>query len=167
MKRIILVVLMVALVATPCLAQEVEPDGLFSIEGTLWRFGTEITFSTLPPFLHIYNSNSKLGFHQETVYNCSEDDCKLLPKLSYIDLPVLSIAYGFDPLGLGLIVMQPIGLGIETLFGSTFPVPGFYYSIAMMYKVEDDWSPYDQPIRCYSSYYICPEPMVCVDDYCQ
>ena len=37
MKRKILVVLMAVMVATPCLAQEVEPDGLFSIEGTAWQ----------------------------------------------------------------------------------------------------------------------------------
>ena len=37
MKKTILAVLMVLVIATPCFAEEVEPDGLFSIEGTRWR----------------------------------------------------------------------------------------------------------------------------------
>ena len=142
MRNTILGILIVTLVATPCFAQEVEPDGLFSIGGTLWRFGTEITFSTRPPFLHINNINAELGFHQGTIYRCSEDDCKLLPDVSYMDSPVLSIAYSFDSFGFGLIVLQPIGLGITTYFGTFFPGgPGFFYSITMMFKVEDNWTP--------------------------
>ena len=38
MKKTILGILMVVMVATPCFAQEVEPDGLFSLDGTLWRY---------------------------------------------------------------------------------------------------------------------------------
>jgi hypothetical protein len=36
MKKIILAVLMAVMITTPCFAQEVEPEGLFSIEGTSW-----------------------------------------------------------------------------------------------------------------------------------
>ena len=36
MKKIILVVLISVMLATPCFAQEVEPEGMFSLEGTLW-----------------------------------------------------------------------------------------------------------------------------------
>lgn len=143
MKRTILALLMVALVSTPCLAQEVETDGLFSIEETLWRFGTGIAFYTRFPFFQITNSNSELGFHQGTVYRCSGDDCNVVSRTSYINSPVLSIVYFFNVIEFGLIIMQPIGLGISTSFGSLFPITGFYYSIALMYKVEDNWSPPD------------------------
>ena len=37
MKKTILVVLMTVMIATPCLAQEIEPEGIFSISGTEWR----------------------------------------------------------------------------------------------------------------------------------
>ena len=36
MKKITLVVLLLVMIVPPCLAQEVGPDGLFSIEGTKW-----------------------------------------------------------------------------------------------------------------------------------
>jgi hypothetical protein len=37
MKKTILVVLMAVMAATPCLAQEVETDGIFSLHGTVWQ----------------------------------------------------------------------------------------------------------------------------------
>ena len=36
MKKTILVVLMAVMLTTPCLAQEIETDGIFSLEGTRW-----------------------------------------------------------------------------------------------------------------------------------
>ena len=141
MKRTILAVLMLALVSSPCFAQEVEPEGIFSLEGTLWRFGTAITFYTRFPFFQITNSDSELGFHQETVYRCSGDNCDVVTRASYINSPVLSIVYFFNVIEFGLIIMQPIGLGISTSFGALFPITGFYYSISLIYKIDDNWSP--------------------------
>ena len=37
MKKTILVIVIAVMVATPCFAQEVEPEGIFSIEGTRWQ----------------------------------------------------------------------------------------------------------------------------------
>ena len=37
MRKLILASLIAIMVATPCLAQEIETDGLFSIEGTMWK----------------------------------------------------------------------------------------------------------------------------------
>ena len=37
MKKTILAVLMVVLVATPCFAQEVESDEILTLEGTFWQ----------------------------------------------------------------------------------------------------------------------------------
>ena len=45
MKRAILALLIVAMVSTPCLA-EVEPESIFSVNGTLWgmyEITTQIT----------------------------------------------------------------------------------------------------------------------------
>jgi len=36
MKKTLLVLLMMLVVTTPCFAQEVEPEGFFTLEGTLW-----------------------------------------------------------------------------------------------------------------------------------
>jgi hypothetical protein len=41
MKKIILAVLMVLIIITPCLAENVKPDGMYSIEGTLWAIAGE------------------------------------------------------------------------------------------------------------------------------
>ena len=46
MKRTILVVLMVFVVVTPCFAQEVEPEGMLSLHGTVWQ--VEPTWTILP-----------------------------------------------------------------------------------------------------------------------
>ena len=51
MKKTILAVLMVVMIATPCFAQEVEPDGLFSIEGTKWRVCTILFQTEGRPFI--------------------------------------------------------------------------------------------------------------------
>ena len=37
MRKIILAVFVVLMFATPCLAQEIEPEGLLGIDGTLWQ----------------------------------------------------------------------------------------------------------------------------------
>ena len=56
MKKTIVAVLMVVMLATTCFAQQVEPDGIFTLEGTLWlRLGREET-------------NSYMGFHGEEIY---------------------------------------------------------------------------------------------------
>ena len=53
MKKITLVVLLLVMIATPCLAQGVETDGLFSIEGTKWEGACEIRLSSSEPFMNI------------------------------------------------------------------------------------------------------------------
>jgi len=61
MKKTILVVLMAVMVATPCLAQDIEPEGIFSIEGTAW--GVLILFPLpLPPMGNMY------AFYNHKVY---------------------------------------------------------------------------------------------------
>ena len=37
MKRTILLVLMAIMISTTCFAQEIEPEGLLGVDGTLWQ----------------------------------------------------------------------------------------------------------------------------------
>jgi len=55
-KKAILVMLIGLMALTPCLAQELEPDGIFSLDGTLWlRLGSN-------------ESNHKMGFYDGEIY---------------------------------------------------------------------------------------------------
>ena len=60
MRKTILVVLMVLVFATPCLAKEVEPNGLFSVDNTIWGVVDE-NFSL-----------ARLGFADGLIYQCYE-----------------------------------------------------------------------------------------------
>ena len=151
MKRKILVILIVALVTTPCLAQEVEPDGLFSLHGTRWGFGPLIMFSIFPPSLvETYAMTNTMGFYLRTVYSCSETECRLIRKHNYINKPVLSVVYpdnNFFPFWSELYVMQPIGFGVHTnLWWWRWCSHQIYcwvltFEMGIMLKVDDNWSP--------------------------
>ena len=144
----VLIVLMVALVATPCFAQEVEPDGMFSIEGTLWR-SHEILFFTFPPFVIV--GSDEMGFYKGKVYYYKTYGGQYFPieRSSYIDLLMVSIAYGIEGiLGEGrmsLAIMQPIGIGVRISSGiinfSPLKIP--FFTIGTLYKIEDGWTPPD------------------------
>ena len=145
MKKTILVVLMVLMIATPCIAQEIEPEGMFSIEGTLWTT-CGIPFFTTPPFVWLpkcYN----MGFYEGAVYGLSDN-------ASSIDLLVASIVTdsytsesGDWDIFLG--IMKPIGIGVFTMLLYTpesmsplNPHPAtFIYVIGIMFKIDDDWKP--------------------------
>ena len=137
---------MVALVTTPCFAQEVEPDKLFSIEGTLWTVCGIGIEDDLPFF---YIGCSEMGFDQGKVYSCKEEVCWSLPH-KYIDSPVVSIvtfsASSFPVIGswgVGLGILQPSGLGVYTQFTCIleYLVIGFVSNIDIMFKIEDNWTP--------------------------
>ena len=140
MKRTILAVLIVAMIATPCFAQKIEPDGLFSIEGTLWNV-CRIGIKSRPPYFYPPECNS-MGFHNGNLYSCYETGCSdAYSRGFYIDSPVLSIA--FNPPGLDLYVMQPtsgIGLYLHSGCGGGYGVT-CYFLIGMMLKVENNWAP--------------------------
>ena len=67
MKKTILVVLMAVMVATPCFAQEVKPEGIFSIEGTLWQ--SLPTGVQLLPFPSLVPIDWVFGFYGGEVYH--------------------------------------------------------------------------------------------------
>ena len=178
MKKTILVVLIVALVTTPCLAQEVEPEGIFSIEGTRWGYcRIELgigcgAFFCLP---FVRGGCDEIAFYQGTGYWCSKDinRCGINSRLAYFDSPLVSIVSDVWTPGNSrhtkFAILQPSGFGVYMSFDwqslQKTRSTSLSYSIGIIFKLEDDWSPYNQPIWCNPSYSgICPEGMVCVDD---
>ena len=127
MKKINLTVLMVLLqliLTAPCLAQEVEPDGLFSIEGTRWRSCGVSTSLQLGWGGSGSGFNFNIGcsgisyeFDDGKVYSCSNSgNCSPLPASFYIDTPLVGIglAVPLTHIGLDLLIMQPTGFGVYT-----------------------------------------------------
>ena len=147
-KKTILVILTAVIIATPCLAQGIEPEGIFSIEGTRWGYCL-IELGTNPPW--VLPLCSSLGFYRSRVYECTMegDDCVDYDFFSYVDLLVVSIVTNFDYDEYGgwhiyLGIMQPIGFGMWTFFGYTALIksPGFFFfKIGIMFKIEDNWTP--------------------------
>jgi hypothetical protein len=67
MKKLILAVLMAVMLATPCFAQEVEPEGIFSLHGTLWQtLPTGVQLLPFPPSL--VPIDWEFGFYGGEVY---------------------------------------------------------------------------------------------------
>jgi hypothetical protein len=147
MKRTILVMLLLALITTPCFAQEVEPDGLFSLDGTLWRyFRLDLAFGTSvgQPYFDIEASSGERGFFQGNMYSCSENDCG--SGFPYIDTPVLGVFFTLGLIGIDLWVMQPtvgIGLTMTSYCGGMSYSSGCGFGIGMMFKIDNNWSPSD------------------------
>ena len=146
MKRTVLVVLMALVFATPCLAQEVEPDGLFSIEGTRWRtcgISASIQLLGFQGFnFNIGCSGTRYGFYEGKVYSCNAlNFCLPQEPSAYIDTPLVSIAYiGQSFLqDLYLFIMQPSGFGVYVRLYSL--VLGGGFETGIMFKVDDDWTP--------------------------
>ena len=152
MKRTILVVLMVAMVATPCLAQEIETEGLFSIEGTTWKcIGVAIQILE-PPFISLYNET--VIFEDRTVQTTSGNIGILqygYPPLDFLVLSVagavlLDAAFRRD---YATMVLQPtIGVGmfssiiweVDRYSRGDKKIIGFGFGF--MFKVgDDDWTP--------------------------
>jgi len=144
MRRTILSVLLLAMVATPCFAEVIEPGGLFSIEGTLWRYiGFEIGIHSSQPFTAIKENSFEMGFWRGYAYACEENRCTRWG--SYIDTPVVGIWYYFSIHTFALFAMQPsVGIGVSTyFFWFLGPITGFdcYLRNGIMFKTDDNWLP--------------------------
>jgi hypothetical protein len=147
MRKTILGIVIVLLVTTPCLAKEIEPDGFFSIEGTLW-YSYGIIFSFFPPVVIV--GSDEIGFYKGKVYYYVSYGDKYIPIVlsSYIDLLVVSIACSFGGGQISLAIMQPIGISVRITGGiinfSPLIIP--FFTIEILYKVEDNWTqPEDEP----------------------
>ena len=136
MKKIILVLLVAVILATSCFAQEVESDGLFSIEGTLWEFTIVISPPNLPRM-------GEIGFYKGKVY-IGDIPLEGVPFSFYVDLGIASFFMGIDmdvsTMFFG--IMQPIGMGMITTT-SFIPLP--IVTIATLDKINDNWSPSEEP----------------------
>ena len=144
MKKTILVLLMAVMIATPCLAQEVEPEGLFSVDGTLWGQCEIIFTTTFEPFFSM-NCDKELGFYQGKAYSCEDYFCAAIA--SYADMGVVSIAWDIYPWNYYLAIMQPtIGFGAFTEIGRGCGCYHFMcscqfdYEIGIMFKINDNWT---------------------------
>ena len=73
MRKIILAVFVVVMLTTPCLAREIEPDGIFSLNGTVWNTCYVVLELGLP-FVEASCEGRDMAFYQGTVYFC--DDAK-------------------------------------------------------------------------------------------
>lgn len=160
MKRIILIVMVCCLI--PCFGIFNQASAsAFSIEETLWR-ARVLGLSNLPDGRHHVDLLVvKMGFYNDTVYGCVSEDgntCEMIeqPDVSYIDCPVLSMAYYCGPYpitGEGrafvLAIMQPIGIGYLTVlthglvddpFGEG-PHRVYVHHTGIMVKESDNWLP--------------------------
>jgi hypothetical protein len=144
MKKIISGLVVLVMVATPCLA-EVKPNGLFSLNGTVWN----TCYLAVPFFPPASCEGRDMAFYQGNVYSCDDASfpvyCQQWPFHSYIDLGVVSIVFGVYPFFYNLAILQPIGLGYYTSAGFYCWVGlcGVLYLNGIMYKVNDNWTPTD------------------------
>jgi hypothetical protein len=137
---------MVVMIATPCLAQEIETDGIFSIEGTLWRMD-EIQFATIPPFVQRSTTDS-IGFHQEVVYFCDEyRGCRPSDTFTVIESPLGTIGMIVSLSAWSVFIETHIylrnGFGVVIGFGSMMHagIPVLISHIGTVFKIEDNWTP--------------------------
>jgi hypothetical protein len=139
MKKIILVVLMVVMVATPCFAQEIEPEGIFSLHGTKWQ-ELPIGLQIFPPGRYP-TDEERYGFYRGTVYLTEFNypgDISF-----YIDLLVCSVFIFRPHYGIGggwrdtrFGILQPGGIGIMlTYWGQPQML------ISLLIKTDNNWKP--------------------------
>ena len=69
MKKLVLVILIAVMTATPCLAQEIEPEGMFSIERTRWQRCPTLGVLPIPYVGCEESADSGIGFYQGKVYS--------------------------------------------------------------------------------------------------
>jgi hypothetical protein len=143
MKKLILTALMVVMLATPSMA-EMEPDGLFWIDGTFWS-GISLEQVGIPiPF--------GLGFHENTMYFCDS----FTPNLACIDFTRASLGFHIDFFFVALFTLgmdDPMGnlrlngflipfIGSGQGVGAFIVSDGTSTSLnATLTKTSDNWTP--------------------------
>jgi hypothetical protein len=118
----------------------VEPEGLFSIDGTAWEVHAIYnTHLILFPYL-----KHQINFHDGKAYYCTDNcDIPIEPSdhFTIIDTPVLSIALDVAPAEhFGIYLMQPIGVGLHVYYAFPFTV-SYFIGIGIMFKIDDNWTP--------------------------
>ncbi len=127
MKKIILVLLMLLMIATPCFAQDIEPEGIFGLENTLWE---------LKMGRHEY-PNYHMGFYDGQVY-LGVQSFFAGPESSYANFLFLSIfSHPGKYENYWGIVSSLLGIGITSYANSKSGIETYY----VMTKVNDNWTP--------------------------
>ena len=143
MKKGILTALMIAMLSTPCLAG-VEPEGLFSIEGTYWR--SSVVLEGVPIALNVGN----YGYYDGKMYACIDvlgcyDLSIFCPACSYTDVVLVTFVNAtLTNLLIGDFIFTGylfplIGLGVG--FGYYY-IAGYSGGIVITFaKITDNWTP--------------------------
>ena len=129
MKKTVLKVIILVMLATPCLAEEAVPEWMDAMHGTRW-------ISTC----HTKPYDCTFAFYDGNVYGLeSWGLCWIMGVKYYGELPFVTLYPRHNESSLKNIAMfQPmIGLGIEFWVLDWPP----FISIALFYKVSDDWEP--------------------------
>ena len=137
MRKIILSVLMVVIVAVPCFAQEVETDGMFSIEGTQWR-----ARYIFPPYPLL--TTNAIGFFGGKVYWYSPRGWGQMENSFYVNALVASFSIAIsweNDFFVSTCAMQPAGIGVITNFGFGNLFPFLLVQIGILQKIADNWTP--------------------------
>jgi hypothetical protein len=141
MKKLILSVLMVVMVATPCLAQEVEPAGIFSIRGTVWQ---AVTSNLILPITDTNSSPDRaLSFYNGRVYNNIDGLITPAFYLNMLGVSVYFIGYAQFPILYATeigIMFPAVGEGMSMMFGLTHGILPVL-EITQFNKTADDWTP--------------------------
>jgi hypothetical protein len=148
MKKTILAVLMAVMVATPCFAQEIETDGLFSLSGTNWTaLPISMMIFPIPLLPWPIDIGASWGFYGGEVYPIS---FRAATNSFYVDMLVASIfMYVREAAGIvvgpyieiGFGIMQPIGIGLMTTYYKEERNPVPIIVTVLLIKTDDNWTP--------------------------
>jgi hypothetical protein len=119
MKKLVVAMLMVVMLAVPCMA-EVEPDWFLGIENTIWG---------------VQGIVGAMGFQGGKMYACYSTlalSCYIRENSFYIDLPGVAFVFYDDGYGTALL-FSPLAWGV-LFIQSTTPVWG-------MFKASDLFTP--------------------------
>jgi hypothetical protein len=152
MKKIMLALVIVVLISTPSLANEIEPNGIFSLHGTEWiALSIALQIFPFPSLVPLYTS--AFGFYQHAVYYSVGDLEWGFNYASYLDLLVCSIFHGTHIYKVWSRetttwngILFPIGIGIVVeyfrikRYNDIFPVT-IELKIGLLVKTDDNWTP--------------------------
>jgi hypothetical protein len=137
---------MVLMIATPCLAQEIETGGIFPIEGTRWQGCPTLMILPSPHIGCNESGGYEIGFYQRKVYNSMVGGFNPAMRSFYVDMLGVSTYFAntiAPPTGTiwetGF-MFPAVGLGIGVTFGSTHLIIPIF-SISILNKAEDNWIP--------------------------
>jgi len=163
MRKIALIILIAVMNTAPCLGQ-IESQGLFSIENTLW--------STLSPKEDIAYDDDHMGFADGKVYSCQPYDPEGNNPLfknciwfenqfaSYVDSPMISTFSINYPKTIYYGSLQPLfGIGIRYYAMGYGGMEDDYISRKLLFKVRNNWKPPSNQMCGGPEDIQCPEDM--------